>query len=179
MKTLVLRSAKRYMILLEVLIAMALVALCALPLIAPHFEMLKAQKKFISTLKLDHFTHLFYVDVLEQLQANKITWQQIQDKMPIPIDEKMWERINEKNSLNIKGNFQFEEIKSKFSNDKSWGAYLYTLTFTFEPMEATASSKKWVFPYTVYLLRKGAQTLEEEKPAETKKANESGAKDES
>lgn len=156
-------KSKRHMILLEVLISLAIIALCILPLLAPHLAMLKQQRKFINEMKLDHAVHLFYIDVLELLQQNKISWAQIEGKEVIPISEDMWERVGETNNFGLKGSFRFDDIKHK-SNDKTqWAAHLLSLTFTFEPIncakEEDCKKRQRVFPYTVYALRH-AQTTE-------------------
>lgn len=153
--------AKRPMILLEVLIALALIAMCALPLLTPHFAMLNQQKKFISTMKLDHHVHLLYIDVLERLQKNKISWNLIQDHTEIPIDEDMWVRIGEYPLPNLRGSYHFEEIKSKSNNVTNWSAYLLNLVFTFEKthldQKEPPSTTLRKFPYTVYVLRHTAE----------------------
>lgn len=151
------RTSKRYMILLEILIALALVTLCILPLLTPHVAMIKQQKKFISEMKLDHLVHLLYVDMLEQMQQNKISWTLINDQNPIPIDEAMWQRIGESPPPNLKGSYRFGEVKKKENETTQWGAHLLSLTFTFEPTSGPTNKAgkdmRKIFPYTVYALR--------------------------
>ena len=70
---------KRYVSLLEVLIAFALIVLCVLPLIYPHVAMFKSQKAFIRKVELDHVVNLLYAKILEKLYMNSIPWQELGD----------------------------------------------------------------------------------------------------
>src|ERR1700722_13895 len=71
---------KRPFLMLEVLIAFALITLCATPLIYPHVSMIKAQKEFINKMKINHSVNLIYVNILEKLHRNEIPLQDIEDK---------------------------------------------------------------------------------------------------
>lgn len=149
--------SRRHMILLEILIALALITLCILPLLTPHVAMIKQQKKFINEMKLDHTVHLLYVDVLEQMQQNKISWAQIAEKKPIPIDDAMWTRIGANSPPHLKGSYRFDEVKRKENETTLWAAHLLTVTFTFEPetgaFDEAGKDMRKMFPYTVYALR--------------------------
>lgn len=168
---------RRPMILLEILIALAMIALCALPLITPHVAMIKEQKHFINTMKLDHYVHLIYVDILEQLHTNKIGWNVITEKTPIPLDESLIARLGETNFPKLKGYFRFHEIKHKINKSTGWSAYLLKLNIVFEPDEKLGN-KTQEFPYTVYLLRKTEPEEETSKPAEKEKEKEKPKKTE-
>lgn len=150
------KCSRRYIILLEVVIAMAIVALCILPLLSPHLVMLQQQRKFIKEMNLDHTVHLLYVDVLEQLQQNRITWAQIEKKENIPITDDVWNRIGEVNSSGMRGSYRFDEVLHKENEVTLWAAHLLSLTFTFQPENCTdeeCQKQRRVFPYTVYVLR--------------------------
>lgn len=65
--------SKRPLTLLEVLIAMAIVMLCALPLLSPHAAMYKEQKKLIAKIKEDHQAQVQFVDFYEKLLRGEET----------------------------------------------------------------------------------------------------------
>lgn len=128
------------MILLEVMIALALIVVCILPLISPHSFLLQQQKKFVSVIKLDHTVNLLYVDVLERLHKNEIPWISIQECAVFPIDELLIKRLNNDEPLPFKGSYRFEEIKGKTNDKERWGVHLLKLTFSFLPNEAQHGS---------------------------------------
>lgn len=78
---------KKYFQLLEVMIALAIVSLCAIPLIYPHIFMSRQQQILKRELGYDHIANLIYVDLLEQLYINKIGWDVIVNKTPIAISD--------------------------------------------------------------------------------------------
>lgn len=139
---------KRHMILLEVMIALALIALCVLPLLAPHAFLLKQQKQFISTIELDHAVNLLYADMLEKLHKQEIPWQGIQEGTVFPIDESAYKRINYDKTLPFTGTFRFEDIKHKINEKEQWGVHLLKLIFTFVPTQQLtgAESEKKIKP---------------------------------
>ncbi len=166
---------KRCMLLLEVLISIALIAFCILPLITPHIAMIKEQYKLDTAMKLDHAVRLLYVDVLEQMHKDQIKWGQVVGKSLIPVNEAMWERIG-RHKMPLKGFFRFEEVKHKPNKPSEWNAYLFKLTFYFFPPDAAVDEKKaeWVFPYKLALLKHSP----EEKASAEELAKEEKAKKE-
>lgn len=142
------RHLKRPMILLEVLIALALISLCMIPLISPHVTLIQQQKRFVTTMEMDRVVNLMYVDVLERLQKNEIPWRAIQEKQALPIDD-IVERIQEK-KIPLTGSFQFGEVHHKENDTTGWHVYELSITFTIFPKNA---SKPLVFPFTVPVIR--------------------------
>lgn len=65
---------KRYNLLLEVLIALAIVAVIAVPLVYPHVVLLREQQRFIKSTELDHVVNLFYADLVASLYNQEIPW---------------------------------------------------------------------------------------------------------
>jgi hypothetical protein len=118
--------------LLEVLIAFALVALCALPLIYPHIFILQSERKFISTVELDHSVNLLYADFLQKLYKNEIPWQNIESGHSFPIDPHWFKPLGIKEDLPFIGNYKFEKIQHKPpSKDSERVAYIFNLKFSF------------------------------------------------
>lgn len=146
---------RRCMMLMEIIISMVLMVLCILPLITPHIAMVKEQKKLNATMQLDHVVHLFYVDMLEQLQKNKIPWSQIQEEKEMPINDDMWRRIGFDTQLPVKGFYRFKEIRHKPKKTAAWNAHWLSLTFYFIPENSSIGSKsaELSFPYELTLLR--------------------------
>ncbi len=69
-------KSKRHVLLLEVLIALMLVTLCLLPLIYPHIESYKAQKKQIELAKNNHNINQQFADLVEDLYLGKVDWKE-------------------------------------------------------------------------------------------------------
>ena len=57
---------------LEVLIAFALIAISAIPLIYPHVSMIKEQKESINRMKIHHVVNLIYTNILEKMHKNEL-----------------------------------------------------------------------------------------------------------
>lgn len=165
------------MLLLEVMIAIALVTLCLLPLITPHLAMFKEQSKFNTAMQLDHVVHLLYVDMLEQMYLGKISWKQVQEKRPVPIDDNTWSRIGQTSKFPFEGHYLFGEIKHKEGKDTEWGVYLLTLTFVLSPKNAKEEhSPQWVFPYQLCAAKHTIKAQETEQPEEAPPAEKAPPK---
>ena len=105
--------------LLEVLIAFTLVTLCILPLFYPLTGILKQQNEFITKIKLDHQVNLMYGNILAQLHANEIPWDNITNESRQPIKFE-----------NYSGYYFFKVALDKGDADKD-SAYLLELNFVF------------------------------------------------
>lgn len=132
-------SNARPIVLLEVLIAFALVVLCILPLIFPHVVILKSERAFVETVELDHLVNLLYANRVQKLYMKEIPWQDIEGGKELPIDEGLLQQVGYKRELPFTGNYRFEEIKHKPSKPKDKAIYLFNMSFVFVP-------KKGVFP---------------------------------
>ena len=156
------KRQRRSMLLLEVLMALALVALCILPIIAPQIGIVKAQKSFMHQMELDHAVHLLYVDVLEKLYTNKINWNEIEQQTASSINREM---IPEK----YEGTYHFQIVKHKKDKTEEWQVYLIKLVFTLSAKDNL--KQPFSFPYTLTLVKhnKAAQTATEEPSKESEK----------
>lgn len=120
---------------LEAMIAFALVVLCAIPLIAPHTAMLKAQRQFIRKIDLDHAVNLLYASVLEQLYMNTIGWNELLHR-PFPILKEDLQRLGLSAALGYEGSYQFHVKEQKPKDENApYKLYLFTLTFQLIPDE--------------------------------------------
>lgn len=118
--------------LLEVLIAFALIALCALPLIYPHVFIMQSERKFTSTVELDHLVNLLYANILQKLYQNEIPWQSIEEGNEIPIDSQLLQSIHYKGDPPFTGVYKFTKLRQRpRSKDAEKSAYLYQLEFIF------------------------------------------------
>ena len=132
---------KQHAMLIEVLIAFTLVALCAIPLISPQVFFLKENKKSIYTIQLDHTVSLLYAEIIERMHKNEIPFEKIIENTehhnPFEmIDQETFEKFNLCHNFPFKGSFRFEKNKSKGTNDKRTTIYLFDLIFTFLPSTA-------------------------------------------
>jgi hypothetical protein len=122
--------SKRPFLLLEVLIAFALIALCALPLLYPHVMILKKERAFISSVKLDHTVSLLYAGLLEKLYKREVRLADILGEKSFPIDEGL-------DFLPYTGSYRFVEEKHKpphgVENPLKKTIYLFNVHFSFEP----------------------------------------------
>lgn len=163
------KVCKRPILLLEVLIAIALVTLCILPLLAPHVEILREQQRLITHMKIDHQINLLYVDLLESLQKNEIAWGDLLSGRIFSVEEGKWNAAD-KNTLKVplKVTYQFELDQHKPQKKKEngeWEVYVFKLIF-----HATSTilqkEKPLSFTYRVCVLQHHAtaNSMEAEPP---------------
>jgi hypothetical protein len=151
--------SKRPAILLEVLIAFTLIVLCILPLIYPHVFILRSEKKFISTVELDHHVNLLYADRLQKLFQNEIPWQDIENGLEIPIDSRLLESINYKGDLPFTGYYKFIKEKQNPRKEADKTAYIFHLLFVFTPKPGyfLEQDQKEKNPKIIYRYRVGIE----------------------
>lgn len=151
------RKTKRAFLLLEVLIAFALVTLCAIPLIYPHAAIYRTQKEFVNKIELDHEVNLIYVNLLEKLHRNEIPLEDIRHETLFTLPQTI---------KGYTGTYHFETIREKSSVALGGpGAMLAALKIEFKnPL----TKKSYLFSYKVFLgfKSKGLHAPVEEKEEE-------------
>lgn len=150
------RSYRHPVLLLEVLIAFALVALCALPLIYPHVFILRSEKKFISAVELDHVVNLLFAQLLQKLYQKEIAWGDIENGKEILIESSLLKSVGYKDHLPFLGSYKFVKIRKKPPKEADHSAYLFNLEFTFIPEKGfflenkpKEEQSKFVYKYQV------------------------------
>lgn len=156
---------KRAFLLLEVLIAFALIALCAIPMIAPHISMIKAQKELETKMKINHAAKLIYANVLEKMHKNEIPLAQVEDGKTISVQEEFLEGIT-----GYTADYRFKIIKSK-NNDQGLHVYRAILEVHFIKLK---KEEKLVFETPLFLCAKknvdssaSVKNVDEEESEET------------
>lgn len=145
--------------LLEVLIAFAIVALCAIPLISPHAVMLKAQRQFVRKMELDHAVNLLYGNVLEKLYLNKINWTELTLQNPFEITPDLLKEAHYDKPFGYSGSYVFTEDKHKPEKLGNYNLFQFTLRFTFLPDEFKNSKDELKqkntleYKYKVFIVR--------------------------
>lgn len=135
---------KRPFLLLEVLIALALVALCMLPLVYPHFWMVKKEKSAVQMIKEDAKVGLVYIHLLEKLYMNELPWERLLDGLfyPVQMDGNDNEKIT----------YSFSEVLSKEEEGTGNSHHLLKLQIRFEPN--LPSDKPRNYEFEIYVERK-------------------------
>lgn len=167
---------KRPILLLEVLIAFAIIALCIFPLIYPHAVIAKAQKEFIKKIELDHAVSLLYAQIYQDLHRNKIEWSDIMSQRKFEILPEDLKKINDNKNLPFMGEYHFEQVIHKPQTPQDTTAYLFHLIFDFYPQhevrknkEKNLSKKALQYKYTLFILRDLAHQKSAEPSPEEKK----------
>lgn len=171
---------KRHVILLEVLIAFALVALCILPLIYPQVFIFKSEKGFIEAVELDHVVNLLYSDRLQKMYLNEIGWAEIEGEKPVPITEEMLREIGYKGEFPYKGQYQFSISKRKPPPPED-RLYLVQMNFAFAPKNSPSGKQdsektkhdELTYSYLIFIERRPKHVKE----GETEEKGDQPAKD--
>jgi hypothetical protein len=140
---------KRPILLLEVLIAIALITLSILPLIYPHLAILKKETESVELIQLNHLVNQKTVEILEELYLNKIPFDTLLNEEKIPIQT----------DLPYKGYYQFKQKKHKPKQMGPYVIYLFDLKFSF-----TKDKKERTYMTGFFLIRDvpGLPTIDEE-----------------
>lgn len=148
------RFNKRPVLLLEVVIALMLVALCVVPLLAPQAYILYRQQRFLKEVDLDHLVNLLYADIVVRLYRNDIPWNNIIEGTEFQIDPDTLRRINFDQYLPYKGVYRFAIKRQKPQKKESpFTIYLLNLDFYFTPTDVKSPSKVLKYHYEVFLIR--------------------------
>lgn len=138
------KCTRRYSLILEVLIAFAIIVLCILPLLYPHVGVLRAQQEMMTTVQLDHLVNLLYGKTVEKMYLNEIPWSTFHSDKPIPIDAEMIKAVGIKEEIPYKGSYRFVEVKHKPKKlepgDKA--LYLYKIIYEFVPLNKKKTNNK-------------------------------------
>ena len=132
------KMRKRPFLLLEVLIAFAIVVGCILPLIYPHVMMYKSKKQFEDDIQKNHMANLLYVDILEKLHRNEIAWREIEEKKEFSFEKGRF-----------RGSYKFEEEKHKPPDATGFSVAILNLKITLDTMK---------YEYEIFAGRRGYAT---------------------
>jgi hypothetical protein len=160
---------KRHVILLEVLIAFALVVLCVLPMIYPQVYIFKSEKGFIEAVELDHVVNLLYADRLQKMYLNEVGWSEIEEEKPVPISDEMLREIGYKGDFPYKGQYQFSISRRKPPPPED-RLYLVQLNFVFslkKPLSSKSDGEKTkpeelTYSYLIFIERRPKHVKEGE-----------------
>jgi len=122
---------KRQFLLLEVMIALALVSIAILPLLSPHFQIYQRQIAFTHKLEADLAAPSIYAALVQKLHQNEILFGDIELKTSYPIDTPFLDSISYPSSFPYRGKYHFSINKQK--KNEQYGLYLVTLTLELHP----------------------------------------------
>ena len=118
------RKAKRHMLLLEVLIALVLVALCAFPLLAPHFMMINQEKLLLQEIEADRMANVIFVNLVEKMHNGSISWEEISGNGSGEVDGDLLEGVNAPKQWPYVMTYRFETPQVKPSqSDPRYGLF--------------------------------------------------------
>ena len=160
------RRRLRYFLLLEVLIAFALVVLAVLPLVYPHYYIYQQQRAFIDKIDLDIAVNLIYVKLMERLYKNEIPWTNIHSDREFPIDESFLEQVGYTKKFPYNGTYQFHLIKTKKNPQYALNSVMLTLRFNPKIIKKDSNDhelqkNRMVYEYKVFIAQQFKMTIPE------------------
>ncbi len=147
--------------LLEAMIAVAIIVLCLFPLLTPHVAMYQAEQQFIRKVDLDHVVNQLYASVIEKLYLNQIGWNELMLNQ-FPVTKEELQKFGYSTLLNYEGSYNFNEVPPRFKPrdiNAPYSLYLVTLTLNFIPTELQMKSdeekraKTVKYQYEIFLVR--------------------------
>ena len=133
---------KRPFLLLEVLIAFAIVAICILPLLAPHLWIIQGEKAFLAEIQADRVAGNLFGELIQKLHENEIPFELLLD--------------NRRNEINAKLNIPYKvSWSSQIERDKKGQTdnqhfYLLRLSLLMEPLDLRKELK---FDHLIFVER--------------------------
>lgn len=145
-----LQRRKRPFLLLEVLIAFFIVALCAIPLMAPQIFMVRSELSQAREVELDRAVNILFADLLEKFYEQGVNWETVGTKdLPkpaLPLNTEVFDRLgygpNYLQRLGFEGDYTVRVKLSKVKKDLSKtegpnGELLYhmlEIKYSFKPL---------------------------------------------
>lgn len=154
--------------LLEVLIALALIVGCMIPLIYPHVVLLQAQNAFVSEMKIDRVVQNLYGETLVRLYRNEIAWSDIESGKDVAIDPEVLAQGGIPKGL-FSGKYRLKVKTNKPKPPAARTAYLLELSFEFDFLQQKRPPLTYV--YKIFVER---NLSKEEAPAEEAPAEDAG-----
>lgn len=169
---------KRHFLLLEVLIALAIVIACAIPLMTSQAFIYKTEKQFLTKLEIDRLMNLLFTDVMQMLMENKISWGTITDSTEQPFEYQSTQYFPPNFPYDAK--FHFGSIRPK-EGSKTYNEsyYLVNLYITLHPTKQSEPPVE--YSYNVAITKKNPPPATDEKKDEApenkpKKTNNKASK---
>lgn len=129
------RASRRHFTLLEVMISLALIVLCILPLIYPHVALYKAQSAFVNEMKVDRLVQRLYAEMLVKLYRGEVSWSEVEGEKAVEIDAGQFEKEGIPKGY-FKGSYRWKIEHYKPTPPAERTAYLleldYEIAFTQE-----------------------------------------------
>jgi hypothetical protein len=143
---------RRYIALLEVLIAFAITALCILPLVYSQIIVVKSERKFLDIVELDHAANQIYAEILQKLYEKKIPLSEIENGKETEIDQALLEASGVAGHFPFIGSYRFVLILQKPPEPQDKILSLYSLIFTFTEKSQTKKNEKPIkYDYRVFI----------------------------
>lgn len=170
------RLKRRHITLLEVLIALFIISMCAVPLLAPHFRMFIHQRRFVDKIELDRAVSLFYGQIVEKLHQNQISWRELTGGQVFLLSKEQIKELIGK-SLPFEGSYRFTVDKYKEAEKGGFSVYLIKLVMTF--ISESTKEKPLVYSYNILVARQldGAPSEEDEEEEKEKKEDDKAKKE--
>lgn len=153
-----LRKKRRPFLLLEVLIALAIVSLCAIPLIAPNLWLIKAEKEFLQTIENDRIAHLIFLHVVENLYNNVYSWENLKNNEEIPFSLESIPAIPENWPFEVTVRSKVAQSKTGLTDEHSFN--LLEITITIKKTPEIKGEKDLIVKNLIFVernLKKGTQ----------------------
>lgn len=143
---------KRSFLLFEVLIALALVALCLFPLLKPHFAIQKEQRKELEMIQFQRLAKEAFCKVREELSNESLNWDYFSKTQSGTLQQTMPVYLDKDKICYYQPHYSIEKMKNA---PKVEGALLLKVNIYF-----VANSRREVgpFPYTLVVKRAHHET---------------------
>lgn len=172
------KANKRYFQLLEVMIAIFLIAVCAVPIMGSFVGVYKDQKELVRTIRLDHIAHLAFAKAAEDLYRAGARGDSIKDHLhrDIPL-------TNFHNDPEIAGDYDFfyyiDILKPRPKQREASEKLLLSVSIKSIKKVPDKKKKDRTYDYKLFVSRKtklGQNDLPEETPKINKDENKTEKK---
>ncbi len=154
------KTRKQHYFLLEVLIAIALIAMCSIFLLRPHYAVFKSQENAITAVHLERYADILFSDIKVALDKGKISFNDVAENYNDDSQNVVSISTFEENAIEFlplitisfkdeKGDLHFfEENKRKYA--------LASIRISFTRKGQLGSTPEYERSYKLYLLPEGS-----------------------
>jgi hypothetical protein len=158
----ILLHKRRYLTLLEVLVAFSIVVMSIFPLLYPHVFIFRQQSVYTQKIEMNHAVNLMFGEIYQRLYQQEIPLSEILESREFAIDETLLKMAGYEGRQGFTGDYHFRLVKGKTDDSKSKAAYLVELIFDLK-LKGEEPQKIYHFDYTIFIYQESTQSTDEER----------------
>lgn len=151
---------KRHFQLLEIMVAMFLILLCAAPALQIYTNMYKQQTKIMYDYEADHLANLVHAKIVEAIYKNTLSFEDLLNSTPRSVEDGVFSK--QLKEIGYKCQFTINRICQRKMKKEGFVRYLFEITVTLQNLQDTKNNKVYSWDHYVQGPSIQGELLEEE-----------------